>query len=49
MMNARISIDSGICQGEACFKGARIPVHQIVRMLANGDTADSLLKLYPHV
>jgi uncharacterized protein (DUF433 family) len=49
MMNARISIDPAICHGEACIKGTRIPVHQIVRMLANGDTADSLLKAYPHI
>jgi uncharacterized protein (DUF433 family) len=28
-------------------KGTRIPVHQIVRMLANGDTVDDLLTEYP--
>jgi uncharacterized protein (DUF433 family) len=28
-------------------KGTRIPVHQIVRMLANGDTVDDLLAEYP--
>jgi uncharacterized protein (DUF433 family) len=43
----RISIDSAICHGQACVKGTRIPVHQIVRMMANGDTVDDLLAEYP--
>ena len=46
-MNSRISIDPEICHGQACVKGTRIPVHQIVRMLANGDTIEELLKNYP--
>lgn len=46
-MYERISIDSRICHGQACVKGTRIPVHQIVRMLANGDTMDDLLQEYP--
>jgi uncharacterized protein (DUF433 family) len=43
----RISIDPGICHGQACVKGTRMPVHQIVRMLANGDTIEALLAEYP--
>ena len=43
----RISIDPQICHGQACVKGARIPVHQIVSMLANGDTVEDLLTEYP--
>jgi uncharacterized protein (DUF433 family) len=43
----RISIDPLICHGQACVKGTRIPVHQIVRMLANGDTVDDLIVEYP--
>ncbi len=43
----RISIDPRICHGQACVKGTRIPVHQIVRMLANGDTIEDLLAEYP--
>ena len=43
----RISIDPNICHGQACVKGTRIPVHQIVRMLASGDTAEDLLGEYP--
>lgn len=46
-MNEHISIDPNICHGQACIKGSRIPVHQIVRMLANGDTIQELLEDYP--
>ena len=43
----RISINAAICHGQACVKGTRIPVHQVVRMLANGDTVDDLVKEFP--
>ena len=43
----RISIDPKICHGQACVIGTRIPVHQIVHMLANGDTVEELLAEYP--
>ena len=46
-MYERISIDPKVCHGQACIRGARIPVHQIVRMLANGDTIEELLAEYP--
>jgi uncharacterized protein (DUF433 family) len=46
-MYERISIDPKICHGQACVRGTRIPVHQIVRMLANGDTIEELLEDYP--
>ena len=46
-MYDRISIDPKVCHGQACVKGTRIPVHQIVRMLANGDTIEELLEEYP--
>ena len=29
------------------MKGTRIPVHQVVRMLANGDSVEDLLAEYP--
>jgi uncharacterized protein (DUF433 family) len=45
----RISINPLVCHGQACIKGTRIPVHQIVRMLANGDTTDDLLTAYPRI
>lgn len=46
-MNDHISIDPTICHGQACIKGTRIPVHQILGMLANGDTIEELLEEYP--
>ena len=46
-MYERISIDPKICHGQACIKGTRIPVHQIIRMLANGDKIQELLEDYP--
>ncbi len=42
----RISINPSICHGQACVKGTRMPVHQIVRMLANGDSIEDLLAEY---
>jgi uncharacterized protein (DUF433 family) len=46
-MYERISIDPKVCHGQACIRGTRIPVHQTVRMLANGDTVEELLEDYP--
>ncbi len=46
-MQQRISIDPKVFHGQACIKGTRIPVHQIVHMIANGDTIEDLLKEYP--
>jgi uncharacterized protein (DUF433 family) len=46
-MYERILIDPRVCHGQACIRGTRIPVHQIVRMLANGDTVEGLLEDYP--
>ncbi len=46
-MNNRISINPKVSHGQACVRGTRVPVHQIVHMLANGDTMDELLKDFP--
>jgi uncharacterized protein (DUF433 family) len=46
-MNAHISIHPRICHGQACVTGTRIPVAQLVGMLANGDTIEDLLTEYP--
>ncbi len=47
MKKERISVNPKICHGQACIKGTRIPVHQILAMLANGDTTEELLEEYP--
>jgi uncharacterized protein (DUF433 family) len=43
----RISIDPNVCHGQACVRGTRIPVHQVLGMLANGDGFDDLIEAYP--
>lgn len=48
-MFKKISINPKVCHGQACIKGTRIPVYQIVQMLANGDTIDDLLESYPTI
>lgn len=48
-MHERISVDPRICHGQACIKGTRVPVHQILGMLANGDTIENLLREYPTI
>ena len=45
-MVPHIFIDPKVCHGQACIKGTRIPVHQIIGMLANGDTIEELLEEY---
>lgn len=48
-MNSRIAADPAVCHGQACIRGTRMPVHQIVRMIANGDGFEDVLKDYPHL
>ena len=48
-MNNRIIIDSQVCHGQACIQGTRIPVYQILRMLACGDSVEDVLQEYPSV
>jgi len=48
-MNSRISISPEICHGQACINGTRIPVYQLLRMLACGDSIEDLLREYPSV
>ncbi|MCX7047303.1 MAG: DUF433 domain-containing protein [Candidatus Sumerlaeota bacterium] len=46
-MDRRIIIDPEVCHGQACIAGTRIPVYQILGMLANGDSIEDLLEEYP--
>jgi uncharacterized protein (DUF433 family) len=48
-VNDRISISPKVCHGQACIRGTRIPVHQIVRMFAHGDSIEALLRAYPTI
>jgi uncharacterized protein (DUF433 family) len=46
-MDRHITIDPKVCHGQACVKGTRMPVYQILRMLTHGDTIEELLDEYP--
>ena len=48
-MTERISIHPNVCHRQACIAGTRIPVHQVVRMFASGDSLDDLLRAYPSI
>ncbi len=49
MMNWRdyISTDPAICHGQACIKGARIPVSVVLDNLGSGLDADEIIQSYP--
>ncbi|MCP5049748.1 MAG: DUF433 domain-containing protein [bacterium] len=48
-MFKRISVDPKVSHGQVCIKGTRIPVYQIVQMIANGDSIADLLEAYPTI
>ena len=48
-MNSRITINPQVCHGQACIQGTRIPVYQLLRMLACGDSVEDILQEYPSV
>ena len=48
-MNDRIASNPQVCHGQACIQGTRISVHQILRMLACGDSVEDLLQEYPSI
>lgn len=43
----RITTDPGQMGGVACLRGLRIPVATIVGLVAEGQTVDEILGLYP--
>ncbi|MEQ1949127.1 MAG: DUF433 domain-containing protein [Bryobacteraceae bacterium] len=47
MVFDKISIRLEVCHGQPCVNGTRIPVQQVVLMLANGDSVDDLLQDFP--
>ena len=48
-MNDRITINPQVHQGQACIQGTRIPVYQILGMLACGDSVEDLLQEIPSI
>lgn len=43
----RITFDPKIMGGRACIRGLRITVAHVVNMVANGMTAEDIIKEYP--
>jgi uncharacterized protein (DUF433 family) len=45
----RITVDPGQCDGKPCIRGLRIPVHLILRLLADGKTPAEVIAIYPEL
>ena len=45
----RITFDSQIMGGQACVRGMRIPVSLIINLVANGKSAEQIIKEYPDI
>lgn len=46
---SRIIIDPEVMAGKPIIKGTRMPVEQVLKMLALGLSAEEILKEYPHL
>jgi uncharacterized protein (DUF433 family) len=44
-----VTADRDVLSGTPCFRGTRIPVHDIAAMIANGDAKSAVLKAYPQL
>jgi len=42
-----ITVDPGICHGQACFDGTRIPVSVVLDNMAVGKREEDILESYP--
>ena len=51
LANARdaVECDEAVLSGTPCFKGTRVPVHDIADMLANGDSAQAICEAFPQL
>jgi uncharacterized protein (DUF433 family) len=45
----RITVEPGKCDGKPCIRGLRIPVHLIVRLVANGKLPAEIIADYPEL
>lgn len=43
----RITIESGKCGGRPCIRGKRIPVTDVLELLASGASVEELVEDYP--
>lgn len=44
-----VTVDRDVLGGTPCFRGTRIPVHDIAAMVANGERKALILKAYPQL
>ena len=44
-----VTVDKDVLGGTPCFKGTRIPVHDIAEMVAGGDEKAAILSAYPQL
>jgi uncharacterized protein (DUF433 family) len=42
-----ITVDPGVLHGMACFRGTRVPVAVVLANLADGLSAEEILRSYP--
>ena len=45
----RITVDPAQCDGKPCIRGLRIPVHVVLRLLADGKTPAEVIAIYPEL
>ena len=45
----RITIDSKMLNGQPCIRGMRMPVHQILDLVASGKSFKQILNDYPYL
>ena len=45
----RITVDPAQCDGKPCIRGLRIPLHLILRLLANGRSPAEVTADYPEL
>ena len=45
----RITVDPNIMNGRPCIRGIRVQVSLILNLVANGMTADEIVKSYPYI
>jgi uncharacterized protein (DUF433 family) len=44
----RITVNPDVCGGRPCLRGLRVRVRDVLEMLANGETHESILRDFPY-
>jgi uncharacterized protein (DUF433 family) len=45
----RITVNPDVCGGRPCLRGLRVRVRDVLEMLANGETHESILRDFPYL